>query len=234
MIAGDIRYAWRALTKAPAFTSIAAGCLALGIGNNTTIFSVVDGALLQPYPYPDAERIVTVDARNPRLHVNRSPISYRDFQALRDESTTLGPMAAFGRRGLSISDGTANAERYTGAAVSWNLFDILGTPPVAGRSFSRDDDRPGAEPVVMLGFDVWQTRYGGDPSIVGRSVAINGQPHTVIGVMPARFAFPETQRLWIPLAPEAQHVPAGERWLQVFARLRPGTPAFLKYSSQLS
>ena len=222
MLLGDIRYAWRALTKTPGFTAIAVACLALGIGINTTIFSVVDGALLQPYPYPDAERIVVIDGRAPRLHINRAPISYPDFRDLRDENTTLGPVAAFGRRSLTISDGAGEAERYEGAAISWNLFEILGTPPVLGRAFVPGDDRPGAEPVVMLGHELWQSRYGADRSIAGRTISINGRPHTVIGVMPPRFAFPERQRLWVALASEGEKTARDARWLQMFGKLRPG------------
>jgi predicted permease len=222
MLLKDIRYAWRALANAPGFSAIAVACLALGIGINTTIFSVVDGALLQPYPYPDAGRLVVAEGRSFRRHVNRAPISYPGFLDVRDQAAAFASVAAFGRRSLTISDGTREPERYPGAAISWNLFEMLGTPPVAGRAFAADDDRPGAAPVVILGYEVWQTRYAGDPSVVGRSIAIDGRPHTVVGVMPPRFAFPESQRGWVPLAPAAEKSGRGERWLQAFARLRPG------------
>ena len=100
-----------------------------------------------------------------------------------------------------MSDGTREPERYLGAPVSSSLFSLLGTPPALGRDFTEADDRAGAERVVLLSDEVWQLRYNGDRAIVGRSISINGFPHTVIGVMPPKFMFPETNRLWVPLAP---------------------------------
>ncbi len=222
MLLQDIRYAWRSLTQTPGFTAIAVACLALGIGINATIFSVVDGVLIRPYPYADADRIVVLSSRNQRVGVNRGGISYPDFRDLRDQNTTLSALAAFGRRSLTIADGTSEPERYDGSTITWNLFELLGTPPIMGRHFVPDDDRLGAEPVVMLGYEVWQTRYNGDRSIAGRAISINGRPHTVIGVMPPRFAFPESQRLWVTLVPYAETTGRGARNLQVFARLKPG------------
>ncbi len=122
----DVRYAWRSLSKSRGFAAIAVTCLALGIGINATIFSVVDGVMLQPYPYADAERIVVLSGRNQRLHVNRAGISYPDYRDIRDENSTLSAVAAFGRRSLTISDGTSEPERYDGSTVTWNLFELLG------------------------------------------------------------------------------------------------------------
>jgi putative ABC transport system permease protein len=220
MFLQDIRTAWRSLTGTPAFTAIAVACLALGIGINTTIFSVVDGVMLRPYPYPDADRIVVLNANNPRARVNATGISFPDFRDFRDGNTTLTALAAFSGRSLTISDGTSEPERYLGATITWNLFDLLGTPPVIGRDFVPDDDRPGAEPVVMLSHEVWARRYNSDRSIVGRAISINGRPHTVIGVMPPRFAFPETHRLWVTLTPYAEKTGRDVRYLQVFARMK--------------
>ena len=222
MLLQDVRYAWRSLTKSRGFTAIAVACLALGIGINTTIFSVVDGVMLQPYPYQDPEGIVFLSGRNQRLHINRAGISYPDYKDLRDQSSTLASLAAFGRRSLTISDGTSEPTRYDGSTVTWNLFELIGQPPTIGRNFGPEDDRPGAEPVVMLGNEVWQTRYNSDPGVVGRAININGRPHTVIGVMPPRFAFPETQRLWVPLAEYAEKTARDDRSLQIFARMKPG------------
>ena len=222
MLFQDLRYALRSLRKAPAFTAIAVACLALGIGVNATIFSVVDGVLLQPYPYKDAERIGVLNSTNQRLGVNRSGVSYLDFRDWRDESATLASLAAFTRRSLTIADGSTDPERYDGATISWNLFSLLGTPPAIGRDFGPEDDRPGAEPVVLISDDVWQRRYNGDPSIIGRAILVNATPHTVIGVMPPRFRFPETQPLWVPIAPYQHEWTRQTRNVQVFARLKPG------------
>jgi putative ABC transport system permease protein len=222
MLLQDIRYGWRSLTKTPGFTAIAVSCLALGIGINTSIFSVVDGVLLKPYPYHDPDRIIVLTSVNQRIRVGRGAISYADFKDLRDQNTTLSSVAAFTMRSLTISDGTSEPERYVGQTVSWNLFELLGTPPILGRNFVPDDDRPGAEPVVIVSYEVWQNRYSGDRSFVGRSVSVNGRPHTVIGVMPPRFAFPETTRLWVTLAPYGEKTNRSARNLQVFARMKPG------------
>jgi putative ABC transport system permease protein len=223
MLFQDVRYAVRTLSRSPAFTAIAVLCLSIGIGVNSTIFSVVNGVLLQPFPFQDADRIVVVDSTNPRLDVTEGGMSYLDFKDLRDENTTLQAVAAFAGRSLTISDGTLEPERYMGATVSWNLFDLLGTPPVAGRGFTADDDRPGAEPVVMLGYEIWQRRYNGDRSIIGRAISINARPHTVIGVMPPRFAFPEIARLWVPLASYGEKTKRDERYLEVFGKLQSGS-----------
>ena len=205
------------------FTAIAITCLALGIGINTTIFSVVDGVMLRPYPYPEPDSLIVVHSTNQRLRFRRGGISYADFKDFREQNTTLSSLAAFTGRSLTIADGTGEPERYLGTTVSWNLFEILGTPPILGRNFVPDDDRPGAEPVVLLSHEVWQNRYRGDPSVVGRSISVNARPHTVIGVMPPRFAFPETTRLWVPLASYAEKTPRDARNLQIFARLKPGS-----------
>jgi putative ABC transport system permease protein len=197
-------------------------CLAVGIGVNSTIFSVVNGVILRPYPYHDPDRIIVLDSANKRRDIQQGGISYADFKDLRDQSRTLVSVAAFGGRSLTISDSTSDPERYFGSMISWNLFDLLGTPPSIGRNFTPGDDRPGAEPVVLLSHEIWQRRYAGDPSIVGRAVSINTRPHTVVGVMPPRFAFPEISRLWVPLADYAESRPRDDRSLEMFARVKPG------------
>ena len=222
MLRQDIRYAFRSLVKNPLFTAIAVACLALGIGVNATIFSVVDGVMLQPYPYPDAHQIVVLNGTNQRERIRRAGISYADFKDLRDNAATVHQLAAFQQRSLTIADGNGEPERYSGEIVSWSLFHLLGTQPIVGRNFEAHDDRPGADPVVLLSHEVWQQRYQGDRAIVGRAITVNGKAHTVIGVMPPRFAFPENQKLWVPLAEYAEPLKRDDRGLQVFARMKPG------------
>ena len=222
MLFQDLRYAARTLVANPGFTVTAILCLSLGIGLNSAIFSVVDGVLLQPFPYPDPDRIVVLNSMNQRAGVNRSGLSWLDLRDIREQTTTLSSISAFTGRTLTISDGSSEPERFNGAVVSSSLFGLLGTPPVIGRDFTADDDRAGAERVVMLSDEVWKLRYNGDAAIVGRSISINGFPHTVIGVMPPRFMFPETQRLWVPVGPYFETTPRESRALQVFARLKPG------------
>src|SRR5512147_1418262 len=184
MLRQDIRYAIRTLLKNKGFTAIAVACLSLGIGVNAAIFSVVDGVVLNPYPYPESDRLFVLHSTNEKLDVRRGGVSYLHFKDVRDSKTSFETMAAFTTRSLTIADGAGDPERYQGATVSWTLFGMTGDRPVIGRDFTAADDLPGAAPVVMLSDDVWRTRYASDPSVVGRSINVNGIPHTVIGVMP--------------------------------------------------
>ena len=222
MFLQDLRYAARSLAKTPLVTGIAIACLALGIGVNATIFSVVDGVMLQPSPFKDADEIVILNSSNPRERITRGGISYRDLIDVRDHASTLQTLGAYQMRSLTIADGSREPERYPGQLVSWTLFPLLGVQPVIGRNFEAADDRACAEPVVMLSDDVWTVRYGRDPSVVGRAISINGTAHTVIGVMPPRFAFPETHKLWVPITPYVLNQARDQRGLQVFARMKPG------------
>jgi putative ABC transport system permease protein len=222
MLWQDIRYGTRTLASNLGFTVTAILCLSLGIGLNAAIFSIVDGVLIQPFPYPDAEKIVVLGSTNQRAGVTRAGLSWLDFRDVRDQNSSLAAVAAFTGRTLTIVDGASEPERFAGATISSGLFGLLGTPPALGRDFRPDDDRAGAERVVMLSDEVWRTRYAADPSTVGRSISVNGFPHTVIGVMPPKFMFPETQRLWVPLAPYFETTGRDVRALQVFARLKPG------------
>ena len=222
MFAQDLRYAARSLIRSPLFTAIAIACMALGIGVNATVFSVIDGVMLQPYPYADAHEIIVLNSRNDAQRIQRGGVSYADFKDVRDQASTLELIGAFQGRSLTIADGSGEPERYPGEIVSWSLFHLLGVEPVIGRSFEANDDRPGAVPVVLLSDAVWQQRYQRDPAVVGRAITVNGRAHTVIGVMPPRFAFPETQKLWVPMAEYLESTARDERGMQVFARLKEG------------
>jgi putative ABC transport system permease protein len=222
MLMQDVRYAVRSLLKNRGFTAIAVACLALGIGVNSTIFSVVDGVILRPYPYPDADQIIVVSSTNQKEGVTRGGVSYADFKDLRDASSTIQTMAAFTERSLTIADGSSDPERFLGSPASWTLFHLLGTPPIEGRNFAADDDKPGAEPVVLLGYGIWERRYQKDRSVIGRAININGRPHTVIGVMPPKFMFPQNSKLWVPISAYQETAARNERGLQVFARMKPG------------
>src|SRR5688572_12694326 len=134
MFIQDLRYACRSLIKNPLFTAIAVACMSLGIGVNATVFSVIDGVMLQPYPYADAHEIIVLNGRNDPQRIQRGGISYADFKDLRDNSTTLARVAAFQARSLTIADGSGDPERYPGEIVSWTLFHLLGIQPVIGRN----------------------------------------------------------------------------------------------------
>jgi putative ABC transport system permease protein len=217
----DIRYAVRSLWNSKGFTTVAILCLGFGIGLNATIFSVIDGVLLKPYPYADPDRILVVGTQNQRTD-DRSGLSFLDMRDWKEANSVFTTIAAVTGRSLTIADRGGEPERYLGAAVSWDLFPLLGTSPVLGRGFTSEDDRPAAGPVVLLGYDLWTRRYRGDSQIVGASILINGAPHVVVGVMPAGFAFPNNQRLWIPLEPIVFRDARNSRSLFAFGRMKPG------------
>jgi putative ABC transport system permease protein len=221
MILQDVKYAIRSLIFDPGVTVIVVACLALGIGINATLFSVVDGVLIQSLPFAEADRLVVLNETLERGGVREAGVSYPNLRDWRLQTTAFSSIAATAVRSITLSDG-AEPERYTGAAITWDLFPLLGVPPALGRHFNPDDDRAGAEPVVILSDDVWRRRYNGDRGVVGRSVTVNGKPHTVVGVMPPKFSFPENQKVWIPLAPIAENDPRTARNLFTFGRMKPG------------
>jgi len=222
MILKELRYAIRTLLGNRGVTLVAIVCLALGIGVNATIFSVVDHILIRPFPFRDPDRLLSALIKNPQRGVNLSTLSYADFRDWRDASRTVEEMAAFQGRNMTISDDRAEPERFLGAGVSWNMFRLLGISPVLGRDFEAADDRPGAEPVIILSDDIWQQRYQRDPSVIGRAIPVNGRPHTIIAVMPPRFAFPIIHRVWVPIAPASESAPRSDRSVQVFVRMKAG------------
>jgi putative ABC transport system permease protein len=217
----DIRYALRNLWHSKGFATVAIVCLGFGIGLNATIFSVIDGVLLKPYPYSDPDRILVVGEQNQRTD-SQSGLSYLDMRDWKEANSVFTTIAGVAGRSLTISDRGGEPERYLGAAVSWDLFPLLGTAPILGHGFTVEDDRPGAGPVVLLGHDLWTRRYHGDARIIGESILVNGKPHVVIGVMPPGFAFPNNQRLWIPLTPVASQDVRSARGLFAFGRMTPG------------
>jgi len=215
----DIRFAWRSILKNPAFSAIVAACIAIGIAVNTTIFSVTDAIVLRPFDFEDSDRLVVVGSRDPRSGDDGST-SYLNFQDWKREARSFSGMSAFGYRSLSITDGD-EPERLEGNIISWDLFQLLGVRPQVGRLFRADEDRPGAPGVVLLSDEVWQRRYHGDSAIVGQVIQVNALPHTVVGVMPPRFKFPQEAQLWIPIAGLAHSDLRTWRNFQVYARLAP-------------
>ncbi|HEY0035664.1 MAG TPA: ABC transporter permease [Longimicrobium sp.] len=217
----DLRYALRTLGRTPLFTVVAVGCLALGIGVNTTVYSIVYGLLYRPFPFAQPERLVVLEETQTRSGVADAPVSYanlRDWRAGARSFTSVGAVSA---RPLTLS-GVEGAERVSGAAASWELFPTLGVRPALGRGFSAEDDRPGAAPVVVVGHSLWERRFGGAAGAVGRTLVVDGVAHTVVGVMPRGFGWPRNQEAWVPLAPRAHDAARTERQLFVTARLRDG------------
>src|SRR5579862_2113857 len=202
MTCQDIRLAVRTLVIDRSVSVVVVLCVALGIGVNATLFSVIDGVLVQPLPFPQADRLVVLNELSERRGIREAGVSYLTLQDIRERATSLSALAASSSRVMALSD-LDNAERVQGAAITSNLFPTLGVQPILGRTFVEDDDRTGADPVVMISHDVWQRRYNADQAVVGRIIRTDGTPHIVIGVMPPRFSFPQTEKVWIPLTPDA-------------------------------
>jgi putative ABC transport system permease protein len=201
----DVRYGVRTLVKSPAFTIVAVLSLALGIGANTAIFSVVNGILLRPLPYPEPERIVAVWHTPPQesfpgaTRFSVSPGNYLDWK---DQSRAFEQMAIYQYAGLSLSAG-ADPVPITGAAVSSDFFSVLRTQVDKGRTFSPDEEQPGRDQVVVLSQGLWRRTFGANPNLIGQTVTLNSRSYTVIGIMPAGFEFPLEAELWVPLAWDA-------------------------------
>ena len=221
-LVSDIRFAFRSLAKSRTFTIVALLSLALGIGANVTVFSLVNALAFKPLPFPEANRLVDLHEFSATKLCSGCSVgtSYPGFLEWRQNARSFTQMGAFIERPFNIS-GVENAERVGGALVSAETFSLLGVPPTLGRSFTGDDDRVGAAPVVMLGDAIFNRRYGADRRIIGQAIRVNGVPHTVIGVMPPRFRFPEFADLWVPFAPNAAGGSREQRDFGVVARLRP-------------
>jgi putative ABC transport system permease protein len=221
MIRQDFTFALRMLRKAPGFTLAAVLATALGIGGNTAIFTVVKQVLLQPLPYPSPSRLVKVD----EVHGGKpSAVSAPNFMDWRSQNRTLAALGAYNEQPLTLSGGF-EATRVDGVAIDAAVLEVLGVPPVQGRAFSADDTRVGARPVVLLGYGLWNRMYGGDRSIVGRRVTLEGAQYEVAGVMPPGFDFPADTELWVPLilSPHALTVnQRGAHYLSAVGRLRDG------------
>ena len=185
----DLRYAARMLAKNPGFTFVAVLALALGIGANSAIFSVVNAVLLRPLPFDNADRIVTPWGRAEEGGSRRTNLSYPDFLDWRDQSQTFEYLAAYNTAGALLGGGDEPEPIY-GAVVSADLLPLLNVKPLLGRSFTREEDQPGSAPVIVIGYDLWQRRFNMDQNIVGKQVIVSGRSATVLGVLPQGFKFP--------------------------------------------
>lgn len=220
----ELRYALRQLRKNPGFTMVALLTLALGIGANTAIFSVVNAVLLRPLPYKDAGNLVLVWQMEPQL--NRAPVTTDDFLAWKEQQDTFDSMAA-GTEGLSRASltGVGEAEAVRSAPVSAGLLEMLGVQPSMGRMIRPDEDVPGNDAVAILSYGLWESRFGSNPQIVGKTLTLDGKNREIIGVMPRDFVFPRVwgikPDLWVPLAPNRSDASIGH-WLYVIAHLKPG------------
>jgi hypothetical protein len=218
----DTRFAVRLLVKDRWFTAVAVVALALGIGVNATVFTFVNAVLIRGLPINDPDRVMVVGTRDARLR-DRG-MSYLDFEDYRRATRTFSGLAAFSGSVMNVSDEGRTPERFQGPFISAPAFKLIGQQPQLGRDFLPEDDRPGAPAVVILGNGIWKNRYGGDSSIVGRSIKINDIVSTVIGVMPEGFKFPNNADLWLPLAhmPRLAEQKRDNRNVEVFGKLANG------------
>lgn len=217
-----VTFALRLLRRHPASTAATVLTLALAIGLNTAVFSVVHAVLLEPLPYPEADHIVRVWEHNIPRQNPRNVVAPANFLEWRDRATSFSGMAAFGERRATLT-GDGVPEDVPAIGSTWNLFDVLKVPPAFGRALTAADGDGNAAPVAYLSWSLWQRRYGADPTVVGRTITVNGRPTQVVGILPQRFSFfGDNPEVWMPLSiPESARVPRG-RSLQVVARLTPG------------
>jgi putative ABC transport system permease protein len=218
----DLRYSVRTFLRKPGFTAVAVVTLALGIGANTAIFSVINAVLLRSLAFEEPERLVKVWAntdRYPKDKVQTSPPNFRDWS---EQNHSFSNIAAYLEFAFNIT-GSGEPERVPGAAASAALFPTLGISPALGRAFTTDEDKPGNDNVVVLSHALWQRRFAGDPGVLGQTIAIDGNSVTIIGVMPEGFRYPSKEtEVWIPLALDPQSTARMSFFLDVIARLKPG------------
>jgi putative ABC transport system permease protein len=225
-----MRHAFRSLIQNAGFTAVALVTLALGIGATTAIFSVVNGVLLRPLPYPHVNRIVQVWA--PSAEEPKGSHAAPDFLDFQRANRTLDVLAGYREDAVTVAVPGGEPERVTGALVTVDYFDVFGTAALAGRTFTRAGDAGRAEPLAVVGEKLWRQTLASDPAAVGRLVRINGTPHTIVGIMPEAFDYPAGARVWllspkpVPLAPidipgdllEAR----GVHYFEAVGRLKPG------------
>ena len=222
----DVRFAFRQMAKRPGFTLVVVLTMALGIGANAAIFSVLDAVLLRPLPYPQPQRLIKIWSRFTGIGLvndqnNVSPPEFRDYQQLNNSFSDLAAMA-IGSFNLGVK---GSPQRVVGAAVSPSLFGILGTPAMLGRTFLPEEAQPGRDKEVVLSYGLWRRVFAGNPAVVGSNIDIDGVPTTVVGVMPEGFAYPTESELWEPQAfspDDLSENSRGGHGLEVLGRIKPG------------
>ena len=217
----DLRFACRMLWKDRWFSAAAIGALALGLGVNTTVFTIVNGVLIRGLPFPDADRILHIETER-LTDQDGMGVSRLDWQDWRQGARAFEELGAWSGGAMNVSETGRLPERIRGTYISANTFRLLRQAPLRGRDFAPDEDRKGAEPVVILGYGIWRDRYGSDANIVGRVIRINEVPTTVVGVMPEGMKFPTNSDMWQPLVPRDGDEKRDTRRHQVFGRLKPG------------
>src|SRR5580658_9251377 len=218
----DVRYGARMLLKSPAFTAAAVITLALGIGATTATFSCADAMLWKPIPLPDLDSLVMIGQRmeDPDDFNSATPA---DIDDLRQQSSTLASLAYWQQGLANIVIAGGQPDRVAQALVSANFFDVIGVKPARGRAFQPGEDPPGNEREVIFSDGLWRNRFGGDPQVIGRTIRLDDQNYTVVGVMPPKYQFPLAIDVWTPVAlTPAQRHSRKAQLVQTIARLKPG------------
>src|ERR1044071_4684217 len=220
----DIRYGFRMLLKHKGFTAVAVFALGLGIGANTAIFSLVNGVLLRPLPFPDAQRIIYFEGKNPAAGITDSNISYLDFTDWSQQTDLFASTAAYWTGNADLSGDGADPDAVPRAGVTTGFFSVLGVQPVLGRAIVPEDDKPatfneGRGTVAIISNGLWKRRFGSDPAIIGKQVVMKSRPLTVIGVMPPGFEYPEQTQIWVNSAVNLSEEPRENRSWSAIARL---------------
>lgn len=233
----DFKYGIRMFARKPGFTMIAVIALALGIGANTAIFSIINAVLLRPLPYSDPSKLVMIWQTIPanRMGIDRLPPSVAQFIDWRERSKSFQTMTAITSVSMSLT-GFGEPERVNGARVSANFFDLMGINPRIGRGFTASEDNPGSNRVIVISDGFWKRRFASAPNVIGKTLTFDNQSYTVIGIMPAGFQFPRSNDmpaflkfpiqtdLWTPIAFTPDQIQAnGDHYLAVMARLKTGT-----------
>jgi putative ABC transport system permease protein len=216
----DVRFAARLLIKERWFTAAAVAAIALGIGANTVGFTIVNAAFLRGFGFERAGELHVVSWRPERGR--RARLSVADYEDWRSQVRSFSDLAAYSFAAVNISDDHAPPEQTQGAWVTANHFDVLRQRTLLGSSFAQGEDRRGADPVVIIGHHIWTNRFARDPEVIGGILRVNGQPATIVGVMPERMKFPENSELWMPFVPTDAQLARDARVLGVFGRLAPG------------
>jgi predicted permease len=221
-MAHDLRFALRMIFSHRLFSSAVVATLALGIGLNTMVFTLVNAVLFKPVPVPGGEQLVALSNRDLKLKDdNAMRVSYPDFREYRAQTSSLAALEAASDEDGILSETGIPPQAYRMEQVSSGLFEMMHIRPVMGRGFLPDDDKPGAAPVVVIGYGIWKERYNGAPGVLGRQVRVNEKPASIVGVMPKGFRFPTNIDMWTPLIPTAELEKRTNRPLALFGMLKP-------------
>jgi hypothetical protein len=220
----DLRYSIRMLFKSRVVTVVAIAAIALGVGANTAIFSVVNAVLLRPLPFDKPEQLVRLFVTNVKKGVNSNPTSYLNFLDWQDQNHSFELMAAYSEGSAAMTEGEA-PEQIQGVTISASIFPMLGAKPILGRSFTAEEEQPGKTHVAVISEGLWRRRFGSDAGIIGRNIMLGGDSTTIVGVMPSTFKYPVTAdnlEFWVPIDPTSPvNRERRANYLSVVARLKP-------------